>query len=100
MATQAEWKAFLRLSNREVGSRRIFGMGAPSQGLLLQLIWQIGPGFSVKRREDRDLPEGCEIVAEKAYSAAWVHFLKAQGMPVTISKSTWLQIVFSEIVWP
>jgi len=56
----------------------MFGMG-------VQLMCQIGPGlgaFSVKRREGRDLREGCDMVAEKAYCAAWVHFLKAQGMPL------------------
>ncbi len=43
VVTQAEWRAFLCLSNRVAGSWRMFGMGAPSQSPLLQLIWQIGP---------------------------------------------------------
>ena len=51
-------------------------------------------GFTVKRKDGGDVPEGCEMVAAKVYCGAWVHFLKAQGMPaLTICKSTWFAII-------
>ena len=71
------WKASCCLSNREDGQWRDIGMGTSNQGQLLQLIGRLGQGlggFSVKRKNGREVPESCEMVAATVYCAAWVHF--------------------------
>ena len=47
-------------------------------------------GYTIKaKKENHGPPEGMSILQAKSYCGAWVHFLKAQGMPpLTVNKSS------------
>ena len=46
-------------------------------------------GYTIKAKQSLGPPEGMSILQAKAYCGAWVHFLKAQGLPpLTVNNST------------
>ena len=46
-------------------------------------------GYAIKAKQNLGPPEGMSILQAKAYCGAWVHFLKAQGLPpLTVNNST------------